>query len=215
MASLSRFVGNTLSFGAGALAGSQAGLRSAAYTLPRPMPHQFKALLDHPLRLRYRNPGETIGLFGITGGMSVLDLGCGTGLFTVEAAHLVGPTGTVHAADLQAALVEATRRRVEAAGVAERVVLHHSGAYNLPLADESVDLALLVAVLGEAPDRMRALAEVRRVLKPGGRLAVSEELPNPSYAPAGLVRGWAESVGFEFIAQTGSFFVYNMVFRRP
>ncbi|MEZ4584485.1 MAG: methyltransferase domain-containing protein [Caldilineaceae bacterium] len=65
-------------------------------------------LLDHGLRLRYRDPLETLGLFGIAPGMTVLDLGCGTGLFTAAMARMVGPTGTVHAVDVQQPMLDAT-----------------------------------------------------------------------------------------------------------
>ena len=77
---------NFLSLGAGAAIGAQVSLRAACANQPRPMPHQHAAALDHPLRLRYRNPREVLGLFGFQAGMTVLDLGCGTGTFTVEMA---------------------------------------------------------------------------------------------------------------------------------
>ncbi|HXF62008.1 MAG TPA: methyltransferase domain-containing protein [Caldilineaceae bacterium] len=205
-------VTNSLATGLGAAVGSQLALRGAAWLQPRPMPHQMAGWLEHPARLRYRNPGELLGLFGLYSGMEVLDLGCGTGLFTVEMARMVGPTGTVHAVDLQAPLLAQTRRRLEAAGLAERVRFHHAGAYGLPLAENSVDVALAVAVLGEIPNRVSALSELRRVIKPGGRLAVSEELPDPAYVPAPLLRGWVERVGFRVGGKTGTPFCYSMVF---
>ena len=207
-----RFVANSVAATVGAAAGSQASLRAELWRQPRPMPHQMAAWLDHPARLRYRNPGETLGLFGLFGGMTVLDLGCGTGLFTAEMARMVGGEGSVHAVDLQPQLLAAARRRLEQAGLAERVQFHVRGAYDLPLRDSSVDVAVLIALLGEIPDRGRALAEVRRVLKPGARLAVSEELPDPAYVPAHLVRKWGETAGFGYGGKNGSPFCYSMIF---
>lgn len=207
-----RFVANSLAATVGAAVGSQAGLRAELWRQPRPMPHQMAAWLDHPARLRYRNPGETLGLFGLFGGMTVLDLGCGTGLFTAEMARMVGVEGAVHAVDLQPSLLAAARLRLDRAGLAERVQFHVRGAYDLPLRDSSVDVAVLIAVLGEIPDRGRALGELRRVLKPGARLAVSEELPDPAYVPAPLVRKWGESAGFGYGGKSGSPFCYSMIF---
>jgi ubiquinone/menaquinone biosynthesis C-methylase UbiE len=151
-------------------------------------------------------------LFGLFGGMTVLDLGCGTGLFTEEMARMVGSEGTIHAVDLQPRLLAAARRRLERVGLAQQVDFHAVGAYGLPLRDSSVDVAVLIAVLGEIPDRGRALAEVRRVLKPGARLAVSEELPDPAYVPAYLVRKWGEAAGFGYGGKSGSPFCYSTIF---
>src|SRR5436853_7322824 len=106
------FLNNSLLLSLGSALGSQISLRVACHQQPRPMPHQFAAVLDHPLRMKYRNPGETLGLFGFTPGLTVLDLGCGTGTFTVEMARLVGEQGVVHAVDLQQPLIEQTRRRL-------------------------------------------------------------------------------------------------------
>jgi ubiquinone/menaquinone biosynthesis C-methylase UbiE len=208
---LVRILGNGLAAGAGAAAGSQLWLRASLWREPRPMPHQMAGLLDHAARLRYRNPGATLGLFGLYGGMSVLDLGCGSGLFTVEMARMVGREGTVHAVDLHATLLAQAAARVEQAGVARQVRLHHAGAYQLPLPDASVDVAVMIAVLGEIPDRLWALGEVRRVLKVGGRLAISEELPDPAYVPSRSVRRWAEAEGFRFGGLTGTPFCYSMI----
>jgi ubiquinone/menaquinone biosynthesis C-methylase UbiE len=206
-----KFVSNGLLMGAGAVVGSQLALRGALWWEPRPMPHQVAGWLDHPLRVKYRNPGATLALFGLFEGMTVLDLGCGTGLFTTEMARMVGQSGTVHAVDLQPALIEVTRRRVEAAGVAKQVRLHCTGTYALPLTERSIDVAVLISVLGEIPDRLLALRELRRVLKPDGRVAVSEELPDPAYLPAPAVRRWAELAGFRVAGKTGTPFCYSLL----
>src|SRR4051812_16795043 len=104
----------------GSAIGSQVSLRVACHTQARPMPHQFSKALDHPLRMKYRDPVETLGPFGIAPGMTVLDLGCGTGTFTVEIARMVGENGIVHAVDLQPPLIEQTRLRLGETGMLDR-----------------------------------------------------------------------------------------------
>ncbi|RME50761.1 MAG: methyltransferase domain-containing protein, partial [Caldilineae bacterium] len=104
-----------LSFGAGTAAGLQAGFRAAYQRQRFPHPRLLAAILEHPLRLRYRDPVQTLGPFGIAPGSVVLDLGCGTGLFTGEMARQVGPEGVVHAVDLQAEMLERARRRLSQA----------------------------------------------------------------------------------------------------
>ena len=207
-----KLLSNSLALTVGSALSAQISLRIGNLRQPRPMPHQFAKALDHPLRLKYRNPAETLGLFGITAGMTVLDLGCGAGTFTEAAARMVGEAGCVHAVDIQAPLVEQTRQRVTAAGLSSQVQLHCSGAYQLPLPDSSVDLALLIATLPQIPNKLLTLAELSRVLKPGARLAVSEELPDPAYVPPTITRQWLTDGGFRFGGQTGTFFCYHMLF---
>jgi len=198
--------------GVGTIAGFQVSLRAAQNIQPHPMPHQFAALLEHPIRLQYLDPAEILGMYGISAGMTVIDLGCGSGLFTRPAAHMVGENGRVHAVDVQDAMLAWVERSAQAEGIGSRILLHHAGAYELPLPDDSIDLALLLSTLGEIPDKPAALSEVRRVLKGGGRLGISEELLNPAYILAGSVRRWAEEAGFYFVAKTGSPFCYHMAF---
>jgi SAM-dependent methyltransferase len=203
---------NSLLFGIGTLAGTQIGLRAGCYWEPRPMPHQLAAWLDHPLRQRYRNPGATLGLYGLMAGMSVLELGCGTGTFTAEMARMVGREGSVHVVELQKPMLEKAKQRVTGAGLAERVQFHHGGAYSLPLRDDSIDVAILIAVLGQIPLKAVALREVRRVLKPEGRLIVSEELPDPAYLPPWSVQQWTTQAGFRPGGSDGNLFCYSAVY---
>jgi ubiquinone/menaquinone biosynthesis C-methylase UbiE len=176
------------------------------------MPHQFAKALDNPLRLRYRNPSETLGMYGFVAGMTVMDAGCGTGLFTVDMARMVGAEGVVHALDIQAPMLRKTEMRVHEAGVAERVRLHHCGLNAIPLADDSVDVVVLIATLPQVPDRQGALLELRRVLKPGARIAVSEELPDPAYVPSGVTATWLEDAGFRKVAKMGNPFCYSLIY---
>ena len=147
--------------------------------------------------------------------MTVLDLGCGTGTFTVEMARMVGSTGLVHAVDLQQSLLDANRQRVVEAGLSERVRFHNCAANRLPLADESVDRVVMIATLGEIADKIDALAEIRRVLKHSGRLAISEEVPDPAYLPSRIVRHHLEEAGFQLLGKVGTPFCFSMLFLNP
>ena len=205
-------LGNLLIRSAGVAVGAQIGARIAHRARPRPYPAPLRDLLDHPMRMRYRDPVKTLGQFGIGPGQTVLDLGCGTGTFTVEMARQVGGEGRVHAVDIQASMVEAARARVESAGFGSRVDFHQCGAYRLPLERESVDVAVAIAALSEMPQPLFALEELRRVLKPGGRLAVSEEMPHAGYALQRTVRQWLGEVGFRFGGVRGTPFCYSLLY---
>lgn len=196
----------------GVAVGAQMGGRIAHRSNPRPYPAPLRNLLEHPVRMRYRNPVATLGPFGIGPGETVLDLGCGTGVFTVEMARQVGSAGHVHALDIQEAMVEAARTRVEGAGFASRVSFHHCGAYRLPLESDSVDAVVAIATLSEIPEPFLTMEELRRVLRPGGRVAVSEELPHTGYASQRTVQRWLQEAGFRYGGRRGSPFCYSLLY---
>lgn len=195
----------------GVATGFKLTLRAQANLQPHPLPRQFAPLLEHPMRLEYLDPPRLLDAAGVGAGMSVLDLGCGTGLFARTAAHMVGATGRVHAVDLQAAMLAATTARAEFEGVLDRIELHHAGAYQLPLPDDAVDVALVVATLGEIPDKSAALDELRRVLKPGARLAVADEWLNPALMWASHAQRCAEEAGFRRLHRTHTLAGYHIL----
>lgn len=212
MSFLLNFAFNTLAAGLGAATGLQASLRASQNLRPYPLPRQFARLLELPVRRQYMDPGEVLGLYGVNAGMELLDAGCGTGLFTVEMARMLGSQGRVHAVDLQPSMIERTRERAAGAGVSPLVQLHQLGLYDLPFADDSIDLAVLISTLGEIPDKPAALSELRRVLKPGARLGVTDELLFTTHLLSGSARRWVEEAGFRFLAKNGSPLCYHMVF---
>jgi arsenite methyltransferase len=102
-------------------------------------------------------------------GERILDVGCGPGFYCAELAAEVGPSGSVVGVDSSPAMLELAGRRC--AGH-ERVELRQGDAVSLPVDDVTVDGALCVQVLEYVPDPTVALAEMYRVLRPGGRVVV-------------------------------------------
>jgi SAM-dependent methyltransferase len=109
-----------------------------------------------------------LDLAGVTIGSRVLDLGAGTGDQTVVAAHRVGLGGAVLATDLSASMLDLAREAARAAGLGN-VQTRVMDAQHLELESGSFDAAMARFSLQFVPDVRRALARVRRVLKPGGR----------------------------------------------
>ena len=161
-----------------------------------PMPYSERWWLHSPLRGLVHPIRPMLDRFGLRPGMTVLELGPGNGYFSIEAARLLGAGGRLVCLDIQPPMLTDLRARLAAADVTNaHPVL--GDAHRLPLADASVDVAFLVTVLGEIPDRPRALAELRRVLKPGGTLSIAEHLTDPDYQFEDTVRDVCRASGFE------------------
>jgi arsenite methyltransferase len=101
-------------------------------------------------------------------GETALDIGSGPGLLATEIADVVGPAGSVHGIDPSDSMLAIARRRPGS----ESVEFHAGDAYTLPFPDGSFDVAVSTQVYEYVADVPRALAEARRVLRPGGRLLV-------------------------------------------
>jgi ubiquinone/menaquinone biosynthesis C-methylase UbiE len=176
-----------------------------------PCPAALSWLVHNPLRRRYMRP--VLDRVGIQPGERVLELGSGPGAFTVDAARRVEPEGRLIAVDIQPAMIVQLERRVREAGLTN-VETHVASAHDLPLESKSVDRAFLVTVLPEIPDQNRALAELWRVLRPGGHLSITEEFMDPDYPlPSETIRR-VEAAGFEQVRRFGNFWVYTINFRR-
>jgi ubiquinone/menaquinone biosynthesis C-methylase UbiE len=111
-------------------------------------------------------------------GQRVLEVGPGTGYYALQVARWLEPSGTLDILDIQQEMLDHTMHRARAMGVLN-IVPRWGEAQALPYPDHHFDSAYLVATLGEVPDKGRALRELGRVLKRGGRLVVGEVLLDP------------------------------------
>ena len=126
--------------------------------------------------------GNPLALGELQAGDTVLDLGCGAGMDSILAARRVGPTGRVVGVDMTEAMVEKAKANAEAAGVTN-VEFHHGEADRLPLADGSVDVVISNGVFNLCLDKPKVLAEVFRVLRPGGRIQMADILLDDGVTP--------------------------------
>ena len=117
---------------------------------------------------------QALERLGIAMGEAVLEIGFGTGHSLVHIAQAVGANGRVHGVDLSAGMRELSQRRLDRAGMSERVALHCGDAAQLPYADETLDAVFMSFTLElfDTPEIPIVLGEIKRVLKPNGRLGV-------------------------------------------
>jgi ubiquinone/menaquinone biosynthesis C-methylase UbiE len=139
---------------------------------PYVCPAEFAGSLDNSFRRWLHNPQKILKSY-IEQGMSVLDLGCGPGVFTVEIAKLVGDAGKVVAADLQEGMLEIVAGKIKGTAFEQRVVLHKCQENSIGLA-EKMDFILAFWMVHEVPDHDSLFEELKSILKPGGKLYIIE-----------------------------------------
>jgi ubiquinone/menaquinone biosynthesis C-methylase UbiE len=127
-------------------------------------------------------------------GERILEVGPGTGYYSLPMAKWLGDRGRLDVLDVQQEMLDHTMRRTREAGI-ENVVPTLGDATSMPYEDGTFDGAYLVTVLGEVPDQEAALRELRRVLKPGGRLVVGELFGDPHMVTRGALRDRALPAG--------------------
>ena len=127
-------------------------------------------------------------------GERVLEVGPGSGYYSLHAARWLEPDGTLEVLDIQQEMLEHTMRRAQTLSISN-IIPTRGDAQALPYPDGRFDAAYLVATLGEVPDKERALHELGRVLKPGGRLVVGESQPDPHMVSFDKLRMLADVAG--------------------
>jgi ubiquinone/menaquinone biosynthesis C-methylase UbiE len=168
-----------------------------------PYGQRFWVEAPHPIITRERlrevlrpEPGER-----------VLEIGVGTGFYSLDIAEWIGPEATLELFDLQQEFLDHVMRGAAERGLAN-LVPTRGDATALPYADASVDAVVLTAVLGEIPDSDAALREIRRVLKPDGRLVVGELFGDPHFTTAAALERQGTAAGLRFVERSGNWFGY-------
>lgn len=180
-----------------------------------PAPAIIGRFLDSDFRRRIQRPECIISRSGITEGMKVLEIGCGSGAYTTYIARSVGENGQVFALDIQEKMLDQIKEKLKRPENTDigNVRLINSSAYELPFKQDSLDLVYFISVFQEIPDASRTLKEVKRVLKPNGILAISEFLVDPDYPFRTTTVKQGRNGGFKLEGIYGNFFNYTARFR--
>lgn len=168
-----------------------------------PYGQRFWVEAPHPIITRERlrsvlrpEPGERL-----------LEIGVGTGYYSLDLAEWVGPEGTLELFDLQREFLDHVMRAGGERGL-RNLVPTQGDATDLPFEDATVDAVILTAVLGEIPDSVAALREIHRVLKPSGRLVVGELFGDPHFTTRKSLRRMGAAASLRLTELSGNWLGY-------
>ena len=132
-------------------------------------------LLSSPIRKLFQNPRKMLEPY-VNKGMTVVDVGCAMGFFSLPLAEMVGPNGKVICVDMQERMIRSLEKRARKAGLSGRIktIVCHDDSLDLDDIKEKIDFALACAVVHEVSDAVRFFSEIHKAMKPTGRLLVAE-----------------------------------------
>ena len=129
-----------------------------------------KKNLNGEKRLKISEPLSILSHSELQHGINLIDLGCGTGYYTIPASHIV-KNGVIYAIDLQIEILETLQKKLKKLSI-NNIHIIRSELHNIPIKGESLDIALLINALHELHDRQSILEEIHRILKDNGKISV-------------------------------------------
>lgn len=161
-------------------------------------------LLASPIRRLLESPERLLGPW-VSPGMTVVDVGCAMGFFSLPLARLTGPDGRVLCVDVEPRMIEGLVRRAKRAELAERILPIACGEDDLGLGthEATADLAVVIHSLHEMPDAERALRQIAGALKPRGRLLLIEPKGHVSRETWDFELAAAGRVGLSVVERPG------------
>lgn len=164
---------------------------------PYVCPAEFAGSLDNSVRKLVHRPHRILETH-IRKGMTVLDLGCGPGFFTIEIARLVGETGKVIAADLQQGMLDKVAAKIRGTELEQSIELHRCQDDTIGIS-QKVDFILAFWMMHEVPDQKRLFEELISIMNHGARLWIIEPKIHVTEKAFKKMTGLLEQAGLEII----------------
>lgn len=164
---------------------------------PYVCPAKFAGSLDNPVRRLVHKPTRILESY-VSKGMTVLDLGCGPGFFTIEMAKLVGETGRVIAADLQQNMLDKVAAKIIGTDLGQRIELHKCQDDSISIS-QKIDFVLAFWMIHEVPDQQRLFEELKSIMNPGCRIMIIEPKIHVNEKSFNNMIGRLELAGLEII----------------
>lgn len=177
---------------------------------PVPMPYLMRWVLLVPRGPH--SPKQLKKVLQPRSGERILEIGPGIGIHALPIATSLLPDGVLDVLDMQQEMLDDLTRRAAKLNIGN-IAPKQGDAQQLPYPDRIFDGAYMIGVLGEIPDAVAALSELRRVLKPGGRLVVSELLIDPDFVSLSTLQEKTGNAGFVLQHYVGPSWAYSAVFR--
>ena len=168
--------------------------------------------LDSRFRRWLQNPRKILKPY-IKEGMTVLDLGCGPGFFTMDIAQMVGKSGRVIASDLQEGMLEKTRSKFHGTELEERLTLHQCQKNTIGVS-QKVDFILAFYVVHEVPDQKAFFNELETIVKLNGQVLVVEPAFHVSKKSFEETVKTAISAGFTPVERPKVFFSRAVILKK-
>ena len=167
---------------------------------------------DNPIRGFFHQPQTMLAPY-IAEGMTVMDVGCGMGFFSIGMAKMVGDKGKVLSVDIQPKMLEITIKRAKRAGVDNRIYPHHCGPDNIGT-NETLDFILTFWMVHEVRDQKAFFSELNGNLASGGRILAAEPKLHVSREKFQKTIETAHSTGLQLSEQPSIRFSHTALFEK-
>jgi ubiquinone/menaquinone biosynthesis C-methylase UbiE len=178
----------------------------------RVCPVERAGSLDNTIRRWLQNPQKILRPY-IKEGMTVLDVGCGPGFFSIDMAKMVGNSGRVIASDLQEGMLQKVKAKIKGTELEERITLHKCEENKIGLS-EHVDFVLLFYMVHEVPNKEEFFNEIGTILRPNGQVLIVEPPFHVSKSAFRETVRKARNVGFADVAGPDVLFSKTVILKK-